>query len=277
MVLVRSKRVSLAAVIAVLAVFLGGLMTPANAQSSPSNPVSPYGANNWDCKPTAAHPYPVVLVHGTYGDQQSVFDYLSWYISASGYCVFALDYGFYGTNPVEESAQELSGFVDKVLAATGADKVSIVGHSQGGMMPRYYIKFLGGADKVDDLIAFAPDNHGTTWRGLLTLVPGFTCQACIEQMAGTPFFTTLNAGDESPGDVSYTNIVSKSDTVVVPYTSGYLAPASNVTNIRIQDYCPSNTTQHIYVPMDPAYIRIAVDALSHAGPASPSYRPKCTW
>lgn len=274
------KRIVIAAVTAVLAlgaVMMSTVTAPAGAASSPTKPVSPYGANKWDCKPSAAHPYPVILVHGTYGDQQSVNDYLSWYLTASGYCVFALDYGFYGTNAVAQSAGELSVFVDKVLAATGAAKVSFVGHSQGGTMPRYYIKYLGGAAKVDDLIGFAPGNHGTTWTGILTLVPGFTCQACIDLIAGSQFLSLLNYGDDSPGAVSYTNIVTKVDNVVLPYTSGYLTPAANVTNIRIQDYCPSDTTSHVYVPMDPAFIRIAVDALSHAGPASSSYRPKCTW
>ncbi len=277
MAVLRSKTASFAAIAAVLAMLLGGLATSADAASSPTKPVSPYGANNWACKPSAAHPYPVILVHGTYGDQQSAFDYLSWYITASGYCVFALDYGFYGTNAVASSAAEFKVFVDKVLAATGADKVSIVGHSQGGTMPRYYIKYLGGSSKVDDLIGLAPGNHGTTWKGLTTLFPGFYCQACHDLMAGSPFLGTLNSEDETPGDVSYTNIVTTADTVLTPYTSGYLTAGSTVTNIRIQDYCPSNTTQHVQVPLDPAFIRIAADALSHAGPANPAYRPKCTW
>jgi len=273
----RSRMASLAGAAAVLALLLGGITTSAEAASSPWQPVSPYGANNWTCKPKVSQPNPVVLVHGTYGDQQSLFDYLSWYASASGYCVYAFDYGFYGTNAVATSAGELKTFVDKVLAATGAAKVSIIGHSQGGTMPRYYIKNLGGATKVDDLIGLAPANHGTTWTGLLSLVPGFYCQACHDLMAGSPFLSSLNSGGESPGTVSYTNIVTQSDTVVTPYTSGYLAAASNVSNIRIQDVCPTNTTGHIQVPMDPAFIRIAVDALSHAGPASASFKPKCAW
>lgn len=273
----RSKLTSLAVLTAVLAVLFGGLTTPAVAASSPWNPVSPYGANDWGCVPDAQHPYPVVLVHGTYGDQQSVNDYLSWSVSASGYCVFALDYGFYGTNAVAESAAELKVFVNKVLAATGAEKVSIVGHSQGGTMPRYYIKYLGGAGKVDDLIGFAPGNHGTSWKLLLNLVPGFTCQACIDLIEGSQFLSILNYGDESPGPVSYTNVVTAVDDVVIPYTSGYLEGGANVSNLRIQDYCPRNTTSHIYLPLDPAFIRFALDALSHDGPADPAYRPKCSW
>jgi triacylglycerol lipase len=207
----RSKFAALAIVAAVLALLLSGPGTPANAASSPTHPVSPYGSNIWTCKPTAAHPYPVILLHGTYGDQESVFDYLSWYVSASGYCVFSMDYGFYGTDPIEKSAGELSTFVNEILAVTGATKVSIIGHSQGGTMPRYYIKYLGGADKVDDLIGFVPANHGTTWTGLLTLVPGFFCQACVELMAGSSFLANLNAGGESPGPVSYTNIVTRDE------------------------------------------------------------------
>jgi len=37
------------------------------------------------------------------------------------------------------------------------------------MMPRYYLKNLGGAGKVGALIGLAPSNHGTTLNGLLTL------------------------------------------------------------------------------------------------------------
>lgn len=265
----------LAAITIITSTLLGSVGT-GTATAATATTASPYGANDWTCKPTAARPNPVILVHGTYGDQKSLFDYLSWYVDATGYCVFSLNYGFYATNPIAQSAGELRTFVDRVLAATGASKVSIIGHSQGGMMPRYYIKNLGGADKVEDLVGIAPSNHGTTWAGLLTLVPGFYCRACYEQMAGSAFLTALNAGDETPGAVSYTTVSTARDLVLTPYTSAYLA-GPNTTNVRIQDLCPANVVDHIKAPMDPAIIRVAVNALETRGPASPLFRPKCTW
>ena len=69
---------------------------------------------------------------------------------------------FHGLAPIEGSAQQLSDYVDQVLGATGAQQVDIVGHSQGGMMPRYYLKFLGGAAKVGTLVGISPVSHGTT-------------------------------------------------------------------------------------------------------------------
>lgn len=258
--------------------FAVALVVPAaTAATAPTtDPGSPYGSNDWSCRPTPARPFPVILVHGTYGSQSTGWNYMSWFISANGFCVFSLDYGRYGTNSVAQSAGELDAFVDKVLAVTGADRVSIVGHSQGGMMPRYYIKNLGGADKVEDLVAIVPSNHGTTWTPLLTLVPNFYCRACYDQMAGSTFLTNLNAGDETPGDVDYTDIVTEDDVVVTPYTSGFLT-GPRVTNVTIQDLCPTDTVDHVGAPSDPAVIRLTMNALLVNGPANPAYQPRCTW
>jgi triacylglycerol esterase/lipase EstA (alpha/beta hydrolase family) len=52
---------------------------------------SPPGSNDWSCRPTAAHPYPVVLVHGTFGNMTDSWQALSPLLANNGYCVFALD------------------------------------------------------------------------------------------------------------------------------------------------------------------------------------------
>ncbi len=231
-------------------------------------------ASDWTCTPTRARPVPVVVVHGTFGDSRSLLQRLGWSLRRNGYCVFALDYGNRATGPIEESAAQLDRFVDRVLAATGAPKVSLVGHSQGGMMPRYYLKFLGGTAKVDDLVGLAPSNHGT--RNPLLLTPGLRrwCAACLQQKAGSAFLRRLNAGDETPGAVSYTNIVTRYDEVVLPYTSGYLTGA-NTTNVRIQDRCRFDVSGHLLLPSDGPAIRLVLNALGRRGPADPAYRPSC--
>lgn len=72
-----------------------------------------------------------------------------------GYCTYTITYGQYqnipllaGLDKMENSAVELNTFVNQVLASTNATKVNLVGHSEGSMMPRYWLKFLGGASKV---------------------------------------------------------------------------------------------------------------------------------
>ncbi|MDQ3725595.1 MAG: lipase family protein [Actinomycetota bacterium] len=244
---------------------------------------SPPGANDWSCKPTAAHPQPVILVHGTFADMSNSWQAISPLLKNNGYCVFALNYGdyngsgaigVYGVDDIRVSAQELSAFVDKVLAATGAAEVDIVGHSQGGMMPRYYVKFLGGAAKVRALVGLSPSNHGTTLNGLFILsnfFPGanqFTgalCPACEQQRAGSAFITELNSGGETVPGVEYTVIQTRYDTVVTPYTSAFLS-GPNVRNILLQNQCILDLGDHLSMPYDHI---AATDVLNALDPANP--------
>jgi triacylglycerol esterase/lipase EstA (alpha/beta hydrolase family) len=265
----------------VVAVVLALALPAASAAAASAATPPPPGANV-ACTPSAAHPRPVVLVHGT---AESMFDNwqaMSPALKAAGYCVYAFNYGsyngsgtvgVYGLGEIAHSAGELKTFVDSVLSATGATKVDLVGHSQGGMMPRYYIKNLGGDSKVGDLVGLSPSNHGTT--NPLASPLGAGCPACAQQVAGSPFITQLNSGDESPGPVSYTNVVTRYDEVVIPYTSGYLAADPQVTNITLQDKCPSDTSEHLRTPYDAAAIAITLNALGRPGPADPAYAPPC--
>lgn len=281
---------ALAALAAATSALLGASLMGVPAAQADTVDVSPPGANDWSCKPSAAHPYPVVLVPGTFENMAKNWATMSPALKSQGYCVFALNYGATNgvdaTGPVADSARQLAPFVDNVLASTGARKVDLVGHSQGGMMPRYYLGFLGGADKVNHLVGIAPSNHGT--RGLITPTPdavppatsvgGSNCQACADQQAGSPFLTELNSiGDTVPGP-AYTVISTTRDEVVTPYPSQFLAgPAQQVTNITIQDKCPADVIDHDQAPNDPVTQRLVSDALGQpAGrPGNPAYQPSC--
>jgi triacylglycerol esterase/lipase EstA (alpha/beta hydrolase family) len=240
----------------------------------------PVGANDWSCRPTAKRPEPVIIVHGTFGDRKHLLDNLSSAMVDKGFCVFSLDYGNRGTGDVARSAGTLKKFTSRVLAKTGASKVSLVGHSQGGMMPRYYIRFLGGDAVVDDLIGLSPSNHGTAVVGnpLLPITGpalDILCLSCHQQAAGSPFLNKLNRGDETPGDVSYTQISTRYDEVVVPYSSAFLAEGPRTTNLTIQDACPSALQEHVLIPMSRTAIAWVLDALTHDGPARRGYNPGC--
>ncbi len=294
------RRLTAAVCIAGSAVLAGALSAgPASAQtilpvnydfataflstfSSPS--VSPPGANNWSCRPTAQHPYPVVLVHGTTENMNDNWQAASPILANHGYCVFALNYGggtpadnVQGTGDIAASAQQLASFVTRVLAATGASKVDIVGHSQGGMMPRYYINNLGGASRVDKLVALAPSNYGTTLDGLTTLGQTLgllgpvnsalttSCAACVEQEVGSSFLTALNA-QPTVASVSYTVLETTGDEVVTPYTNAFLPSAPNVTNITVQNQCPADMSDHLEIANDPVAMADMLNALDPAHP-----------
>ncbi|GAA2632633.1 alpha/beta fold hydrolase [Streptomyces axinellae] len=220
------------------------------------------GWNDYSCKPSAAHPRPVVLVHGTFGNSVDNWLGLAPYLVGRGYCVFSLDYGqlpgkplFHGLGPIEKSAEQLSAYVDKVLQATGTQKVDVVGHSQGGMMPRQYLKFGGGAAKVNALVGIAPSNHGTTLSGLTALVDQFPPvgdvvdeigPALLQQKEGSEFLKKLNAGGDTVPGVKYTVIATKYDEVVTPYKSQFL-DGPDVKNVTLQDLCPVNVSEHLAI------------------------------
>ncbi|MFI1925360.1 MULTISPECIES: triacylglycerol lipase [unclassified Streptomyces] len=234
--------------------------TAAHADSTAT--ASSSGWNDYRCKPSAAHPRPVVLVHGTFGNSVDNWLGLAPYLTVRGYCVFSVDYGqlpgvpfFNGLGPIDKSAAQLSTFVDKVLAATGAAEADLVGHSQGGMMPRYYLKFLGGAAKVNALVGIAPDNHGTTLSGLANLLPYFpgaedllsaATPGLADQVAGSAFLTKLNAGGDTVAGVRYTVIATKYDEVVTPWRTQYLS-GSDVRNVLLQDLCPVDLSEHVAI------------------------------
>jgi triacylglycerol esterase/lipase EstA (alpha/beta hydrolase family) len=240
---------------------------------------SPLGANV-PCHPSAAHPYPVVLVEGTFASMYNSFQAISPDLVNNGYCVYAFNYGqtipgsgFFAMGDIPASAGQLATEVNRVLASTGASKVDLVGWSQGGMMPRYYIEFLNGAAKVHTLVGLAPSNHGTTLDGLTALAAqypgalsllGASCPACTEQTQGSAFIQKLNAGGDTVPGVDYTVISSRYDEVVTPYQSQFLN-GPNVHNVLLQDLCGIDLSEHVAIgTLDKIALHEAVNALDPA-------------
>ncbi|MYW00928.1 alpha/beta fold hydrolase [Streptomyces sp. SID3343] len=237
---------------------------------------SPPGSNDFSCRPTATHPRPVVLVHGTLGNMVDSWQALSPLLKNNGYCVFALDYGgapgglFQGYGDIPTSAARLGAFVDRVRAATGTAEVDLVGHSQGGgALPRYYLQELGGAAKVHDLVGIAPSNHGAPVEGILRLLDAFpggrqafvdACPACAQQDFDSPFMRDLNAHPDTVAGVRYTVIESRYDEVIRPYTLAFLA-GPDVRNITVQDRCGLDFSDHLALIYDRVALNEVLNAL----------------
>ncbi|MQA09192.1 MAG: alpha/beta fold hydrolase [Pseudonocardiaceae bacterium] len=293
--------------IRMLAVLLGALCTAAlltapsaaAAQPGTAQPgAGPPGANDWSCQPSARHPNPIVLTHGLGANAAMNWQRMAPILAGEGYCVFALTYGrapkapppldrLGGLRRMEESATELSSFVDKVLASTGATKVDIVGHSEGTLMPSYYVRFLNGASKVDKYVSLTPLWEGTTLAGLPALyqfgkhlglsgvvdeVLARFCGSCPQFLQGSDYLAKLHAAGVFAPEVTYTNIVTRYDEVVIPYTSG-LGYGPNVTNIVLQNGCPQNLSEHAALAVDPMTTGHVLNALDPANAEPVHCRP----
>ena len=253
--------------------------------------LNPPGANNWSCRPTAAHPHPVILVHGTAGNGGDNWATYSALLHNNGYCVFALTYGVApqnaalpfkvgGMNEITTSARELQAYVAKVLHATGATKVDLIGHSQGTFMPNYYVRFLGGARYVDKYISLAP-----LWKGTLgpvlgqlnvmaaayhfdtnNLVP--ICGACGEMVTNSPFQRKMASGILAAPGVQYLNVSTRYDELVLPYTSGQISGYPNMRNVVLQNLCPTDFSDHLEIASSPTAAQVALNFLdpAHAHP-----------
>ena len=184
-----------------------------------------------------------------------------------------------GLDTMETGAAQLSTFIDKVLASTNTTKVDLVGHSQGSLMPRYYLKFLGGAAKVDKFAAFGTIAYGTNLLGLIPLATSLglydpikkildpVCKSCFQFLIGSDFLTKLNAGGDTVPGVQYKFIVSKYDEIVTPYTNGKLKDQSPyVTNVVLQDLCSIDLSEHAAQMLDPIVFHSLNAFLDSAAP-----------
>jgi hypothetical protein len=190
--------------------------------------------------------------------------------------------GLPGTMPIEISAVALKLFVEDVLAWSGATQVDLVGHSQGALAARAYIKNYGGQATVDKMVSLSGPNSGTEFIPLLEfftgpiLAPfGLTCESfspCVQMQQGSEFITGLNDGGMTPGDVDYYAFYTNNDELVwywgtgifgwpvIKYDNAELGP--NATNIEIGQMCPLRIVGHLGMIIDPVPIHMTLDALA---------------
>lgn len=253
------------------------------------------GTNDFTCTPRKGT-HPVVLIPGTTEDAFTTWSYYGPRMQAAGLCVYTFNYNPM-THPLVEAvsttgniystAAFMAHFVDKVLKSTGADKVDLVGHSQGGgPLPRAYIKYYGGDKKVNHLIGIVPSNKGTSILGMEkflnksgrpantivgTVAKFLNMESVPQQLQGSTFLKDLNAGGMTAPGVKYTVIATRFDNRVFPWTNA-LIPEPGAKNIVIQDVCPLDHSAHTNITYDPMTYQVVANALE----PQRATRVKCT-
>jgi len=219
---------------------------------------------------------PILLVHGT-----GLTPAQSWswnygaVLPAEGYptCTVALPRAALGD--IQVASQYVVAAVDTV-AARWHSSVDIIGHSQGGIEPRWALKWWPGLrTKVDHYIGLASPNHGIYAAD--ACADSGNCWPAVWQMAqGSRFITALNSGPEAPGPTSYTDIYSVTDDLVEPAAvnpTAALHGGANVANVAVQSVCPGRYVNHGGMLADGVVYALVIDTLNHPGPLNPTLVP----
>lgn len=235
--------------------------------------------DDWRARPTLNQPFPIILIHGT-GNTKSSWAALGKDLRTLGYVVFAPDFGNRSTEAVAESAAQVGAYIEAVLQVTGADKAVLVGHSQGGILARYWMHHLGGAAKVHQLVCLGVPNHGTTpagylpsairtsgvERGLQQIISDWFGPSGFELLAGSPLIDALNADSETLPDIYYSCITTKNDAIVTPVESCFLTGAHN---IYVQDVAKRAIVMHDELPRNKHVRQIVIDEIVACPTPSP--------
>jgi hypothetical protein len=166
----------------------------------------------------------------------------------------------------------------RTMYAAAGRRIAVMGHSQGGMVPRWALRFWPDTRAmVDDQIGFAPSNHGTVDADPAC---SFPCPAAFwQQQDRAEFIKALNSYQETFPGISYTEIYTHTDQIVVPNfddtgSSSLHGGGGQIENVAIQDVCPLDLSEHLAVgTMSNVAYSLAIDALEHPGPADPSRIP----
>ncbi|MDQ1395334.1 MAG: hypothetical protein QOG64_593 [Acidimicrobiaceae bacterium] len=198
---------------------------------------------------------PVILVHG-FGHNRSGWTVAQHHLRAAGFTsVHTMNY-----NPLRhdlpELAAQLSDRVKLVRMLTGAPRVHLVGHSLGGLLIRWYVQELDGADKVATAITVASPHEGT-WAALAGM--GRTAR---QLRPGASVVRRL-ARPVRPNDVRWIAYYSNLDLLVQPGASAMIRhPDLRAANVLVKDL------GHLSTMVSPLVTRSIVHQLEAAEAAT---------
>ncbi|HLE97647.1 MAG TPA: lipase [Candidatus Thermoplasmatota archaeon] len=159
---------------------------------------------------------PVILVSGAVGQEFVYWNLLRRRLRRDGFDPYTVTFPRFTMQDLRLSAELLASRVEVVRAETGAEKVSLVCHSMGGLIARWWMRRLGGVGRTASVVFL-----GTPHLGTVAGLSGLPFRGARQIVPGSPFLNELNQGEDAAA-VPTTNVWSFTDFVIVPSTNARL-------------------------------------------------------
>jgi hypothetical protein len=158
----------------------------------------------------------------------------------------------------------------RYMHATSHHQVVMFGWSQGAStLPRWALRFWPGIrPMVSSLVGLAPLNYTGSVVANAACAAGSCVPAVWQQAIGSQFMAALDSDQVTFPSIAYTVIYTRNDDVVTPDVNGDLSvlPAGpNITNVAIQDICPTDDSDHLTLVASPAAYAVAINAIDNPG------------
>lgn len=159
-------------------------------------------------------PRPVLLLYGFFSTRRT-FEALERRLRRDSYCVWSINLGglfdAFNTHGIDESAEKVREKVERLYARfPDMGPLSIIGHSKGGLIGRYYVKRLGGDRRVKSLITLGTPHNGSPAAYLGVLTAGAFSKSVWQMTPMSPFIRRLKIG-AFPRGVRFVSMYSKQD------------------------------------------------------------------
>lgn len=210
---------------------------------------------------------PVVCLHGTVANGGN-WAALAQLLLARGRVVVTPTYGERGTAPLADNRAEVTRIVRRTLELTGADRVDLVGHSQGGLLAGLVVADVLDDDIVRRVICLSGTHRGVRVpRGVpmsaisATFGPALADQVRLRRQllagSGLPEVARavrdhLNADGAAGGTVGegtrlprWFDLVSDADRVVPPDCALTPDEYPGATTIRLEDRLGRGVAHHL--------------------------------
>lgn len=255
---------------AALAVTVISSPSPAHAAGGPSllTPESKLAAAvHCDDGIGRAGKTPLLFIPGTTvtGDENFAWNFIH-AMKAQGRPSCWVDYPDRGWKDLQVSAEYVVHAI-RATAAKAGRKISLVGHSQGGLQAVWAMRFWPDLkDKVDDVITLGSPVHGSVVATAYCAVSLLTgCPEAFRQFTWNSRWSQAVLRDPLPAGPSFTQIYTKTDEFAAPGRAASELPGA--TQVGVQDICPLRPVGHLQLAVDNVSYHLALDALDHEGPS----------